>query len=56
MKLGILDLCKRGAGESVQSAIQKTIRLACLADLLGYERYWLSEHHTDDSANPVRKS
>jgi luciferase family oxidoreductase group 1 len=43
--LSVLDLSPINAGESSHQALQNTIRLAQLADRLGYTRYWLAEHH-----------
>lgn len=33
------------AGGNASQAIQETVELARLADSLGYERFWLTEHH-----------
>jgi len=45
MKLSILDQSPIRDGGTAADAIHETIELARLADELGYERYWLSEHH-----------
>ncbi|TGL60198.1 LLM class flavin-dependent oxidoreductase [Leptospira ognonensis] len=41
----ILDLSPVVAGDSVSDAFQNTVRLAKLAEELGYNRFWLAEHH-----------
>src|SRR5258708_35873907 len=43
--LSVLDLSPVDAGSSSGQALQNTIKLAQLADRLGYKRYWLAEHH-----------
>lgn len=48
--LGILDLCKRTRERSARQSLEETIALAELADELGYRRFWVAEHHTEDSA------
>jgi len=50
LKLGILDLCKRGRQRSAGEALRGTLALAMEADRLGYHRYWVAEHHVEDSA------
>ncbi len=45
MKLSILDLSPIPSGSTASQALQNTLELAQLADRLGYERYWLAEHH-----------
>ena len=45
LKLGVLDQSPVPAGSSPGDALRNTIDLARLADRLGYERYWLAEHH-----------
>jgi luciferase family oxidoreductase group 1 len=44
-RLSILDQTPILKGSDAPGALQETIRLARLADGLGYTRYWLSEHH-----------
>ncbi|QBD77521.1 LLM class flavin-dependent oxidoreductase [Ktedonosporobacter rubrisoli] len=46
--LSILDLSPIDSGISSGQALQNTIKLAQLADRLGYTRYWLAEHHNTD--------
>ncbi|MFL5666064.1 MAG: LLM class flavin-dependent oxidoreductase, partial [Ktedonobacteraceae bacterium] len=43
--LSVLDLSPVDSGSSSGQALQNTIKLAQLADRLGYTRYWLAEHH-----------
>ena len=43
--LSVLDLSPIDSGSSSGQALQNTIKLAQLADRLGYTRYWLAEHH-----------
>jgi luciferase family oxidoreductase group 1 len=50
LELGILDLCKRGRQRSAGEALHGTLALAMEADRLGYRRYWVAEHHVEDSA------
>jgi luciferase family oxidoreductase group 1 len=45
MKWSVLDQSPTSAGSSEASAIRHSLRLAQDCDRLGYERYWLSEHH-----------
>lgn len=53
--LSVLDLSPVDTGSSSRQALQNTIRLAQLADSLGYTRYWVAEHHNSSmtaSATP----
>ncbi len=55
LKLSILDLTPVSAGYSSIQTLQQSLVLASLADQLGYQRYWLSEHHNSNmlaSASP----
>ena len=45
VKLGILDYAQIDEGTSAQTALQNTITLAQFAESLGYERFWMAEHH-----------
>lgn len=45
MKLSIVDQSPVSEGSTAAEALQNTIELARLADRLGYERYWVAEHH-----------
>jgi luciferase family oxidoreductase group 1 len=45
VKLSILDLAHVPMGSSIRDALRNTLALARLADTLGYERFWLAEHH-----------
>ncbi len=45
MKLSIVDQSPVSSGSSPAQALRNTIELARLADRLGYERYWIAEHH-----------
>jgi len=48
LKLGILDQSIVRHGSSVQQAINETIATARLAEDLGYNRFWVSEHHNSE--------
>ena len=45
MKLSIIDQSPVSAGSTPAEALHNSIELARLADRLGYERYWIAEHH-----------
>jgi luciferase family oxidoreductase group 1 len=47
MNLGfsVLDVSPVSSGSNGAQALRNTLELARLADRLGYERYWLAEHH-----------
>ena len=45
MKLSILDLAHVPMGSDVGQALRNTLDLARRVDMLGYERFWLAEHH-----------
>jgi luciferase family oxidoreductase group 1 len=54
VKLSIIDQSPVPAGFTPADALQNTIELARLADRLGYERYWIAEHHAIDAlASPA---
>ena len=43
--LSVLDVSPVSSGSSSAQALRNTLDLARLTDRLGYERYWLAEHH-----------
>jgi luciferase family oxidoreductase group 1 len=43
--LSVLDVSPVSSGSDGARALRSTLELARLADRLGYERYWLAEHH-----------
>ena len=45
IKLSVLDQSPVSEGHTPADALRHTIELARLADTLGYERYWIAEHH-----------
>ncbi|WP_087971595.1 LLM class flavin-dependent oxidoreductase [Oceanobacillus rekensis] len=45
VELGILDYAQIDEGSNAQEALQNAIKLAQLAEVLGYERFWMAEHH-----------
>ncbi len=45
MKLSVLDQSPVLSGLDARRAIEETLALARAAEALGYERYWLAEHH-----------
>ncbi|WP_047981107.1 MsnO8 family LLM class oxidoreductase [Ornithinibacillus contaminans] len=45
MKLSILDQAPIAIGKSTHEALLETINLAKLGEELGYNRYWIAEHH-----------
>lgn len=49
MKWSVLDQSPHSAGSPQDLAIRESIALAQLCDDLGYERYWVSEHHNSSS-------
>ena len=48
LNLSVLDQSPVRAGGTPAQAIDETIRLAQAAEALGYQRYWLAEHHGTD--------
>ena len=49
MKWSVLDQSPSSAGSTQDVAIRETIALAQHCDAMGYERYWVSEHHNSAS-------
>ncbi len=45
MKLSILDQSPIAAGKTARDALDASVELAKLGDVLGYTRYWAAEHH-----------
>jgi alkanesulfonate monooxygenase SsuD/methylene tetrahydromethanopterin reductase-like flavin-dependent oxidoreductase (luciferase family) len=52
MRLSVLDQSPVPEGSTGADALRNTLDLAQLADRLGYERYWLAEHHGLSLAGP----
>ena len=46
LQLSVLDISPVSSGSTSTAALRNTLDLARLADELGYERYWLAEHHS----------
>lgn len=44
-RLSVLDQSPVSAGSTSAEALRRSVDLAQLADQLGYERYWVAEHH-----------
>ncbi len=49
MRLSVLDQSMIVSGRTPAESIRETVELARLCDRLGYDRYWVSEHHNSDS-------
>lgn len=49
LKISILDLVSVNQGSTTQEAFQKSLELAQHGESLGYERFWISEHHNMES-------
>lgn len=45
MKLSILDQSPISSGKTPKDALETSIKLAQLGDKLGFERFWIAEHH-----------
>ena len=45
MKISVLDYGVVDFGKTNEEAIRETIQLAKIAEELGYERFWVAEHH-----------
>jgi len=45
MKLSIVDVSNVAPGDTRSDALAKTVEMAKHADLLGYSRFWVAEHH-----------
>ncbi len=46
--LSVLDLCPIVEGGTAQSALNNALDLARHTEALGYQRYWMAEHHNMD--------
>ncbi|MCC6180147.1 MAG: LLM class flavin-dependent oxidoreductase [Chloroflexi bacterium] len=49
LTLSVLDQSPIRTGQTPADALQETLRLAQVADRLGYHRYWLAEHHSSQA-------
>lgn len=45
MKLSVLDQAVISKGQSAEAALKNTLELAQWTESLGYNRYWVAEHH-----------
>jgi luciferase family oxidoreductase group 1 len=43
--ISVLDLCPITQGSNAATTFRRTLELAQQAEALGYQRYWLAEHH-----------
>jgi luciferase family oxidoreductase group 1 len=57
LPISVLDLVSMRKGESASGAIARSVSLAQQVERLGYQRFWLAEHHSIEglacSATPV---
>ena len=49
LRLGVLDQSPVRSGGTYREALEDSVRLAKATEALGYERYWLAEHHGSNS-------
>ncbi|MGI9285689.1 MAG: LLM class flavin-dependent oxidoreductase [Pseudomonadales bacterium] len=45
LKLSVLDQSLARSADQAPIALQETLQMACWCEQLGYERFWVSEHH-----------
>lgn len=45
IKLSVLDLCPILSGETATESLKHAVALSQYAEKLGFERYWIAEHH-----------
>lgn len=45
LSLSVLDLCPLLSGESASESLRHAVELAQFVEALGFERYWVAEHH-----------
>lgn len=48
MKFGILDQIPVAKDQSPTEALEQTVKIAQEAEKIGYDRFWLAEHHNSD--------
>ena len=46
LHLGVVDQSPVRAGGTAADALRETIALAVATEAMGYERYWVAEHHS----------
>ena len=51
IKLGVLDACVLHRGDTAHSVFSSTLAQAKWCEALGYQRYWLTEHHAMNLAH-----
>lgn len=49
LSLSILDQTPVSEGSTPEQALQHTVELAQAAERLGYKRFWVSEHHFQET-------
>src|SRR6266487_2183484 len=49
LALSVIDLCKRSSTQSARESLEETIALAEMVDSLGYKRFWVAEHHVENT-------
>ena len=49
MKLSVLNLAPLRVGQNFRDSMDAMVRLAQKTEELGYERYWIAEHHNAKS-------
>ncbi len=49
LSYSILELANVAAGGTIQQTLKDSVTVAQLAEQLGYQRFWLAEHHNYDS-------
>lgn len=49
LRLSVLDQSVANAGEPHAAAIRKTLALAPATEAMGYHRFWVSEHHANET-------
>lgn len=48
MNLSVLDQSVMAKGDSAAETFRKTVKLAQMAEELGYTRFWVAEHHNSN--------
>ena len=49
LTLSVLDQSPIRSGGTAEQALRETVELAQHAEALGYQRFWVAEHHGSDS-------